>query len=441
MKKLLALMLAAAMVFTLAACGGDPNVGEYEGVQIDIGIGEIMDMDEVFAGDNYIVLEEGGKGTFALEGDEADITWEVDDNDITIEVEGEEGECNGTLEDGVLTIDDFFGEEDLIMVFAKEDAEVPEMKPAGSSSGLSGALGGLGEDAGDGTEEAVAMEGGPAENEAAAQVGASASGFTPQTFTLGEYDVTVVGAESIVDTEGKDGIRVYYDFTNNSTELDSAWVSVSFYLEQEGYELGTTYVSYEDDAPEYGNDSLSIQPGTTIRCVTEYNCKVDGGPITVRIENTWSEVEAVGEMTFDPQALPGRPAQELEIPPITNPTFVADLPDSGPYRDSYEAAILNVEVIENGTAIRVYFDFTNNGEEAISPWAGAMIYVFQDGVPLDTYYPSETVAEDDAMSVQLEPGQTSTVSQCFELRNSNPIEVLLEDSWYGNQLGAIYTFE
>ena len=56
MKKLAAILLALAMLFTLAACGekdndSDPNLGRYEGTTIE-GMGVTMNLSDIYEGEN-----------------------------------------------------------------------------------------------------------------------------------------------------------------------------------------------------------------------------------------------------------------------------------------------------------------------------------------------------------------------------------------------------
>ncbi len=99
----------------------------------------------------------------------------------------------------------------------------------------------------------------------------------PVSGDLGEYHVTILGAEDFVTMEGEPGIRFYYDFTNNSDSPAMAWSSLSVEARQDDYELITAYAEFAMDVPEYSGNSLRIQPGMTIRCVGEYNFKLLGG--------------------------------------------------------------------------------------------------------------------------------------------------------------------
>lgn len=124
MKKLAALLLALVMTLTLAACGGgkgssksNPVVGKYIGETV-LSFDEWVPMDEVYdLGDNYIELKEDGTGCFMLDGDPTTIAWKLDkDGALTLDRDG--SICNCTLEDGLITVNDYFGF-DLQLTFRK----------------------------------------------------------------------------------------------------------------------------------------------------------------------------------------------------------------------------------------------------------------------------------------------------------------------------------
>ena len=127
MKKLTVILLAMIMVFSLAACGGgakdDPNLGKYIGDEINIF--EWTPMEEVYPGDNFIELKADGKGDFTMDGENIEMKWSLDGDKITIVAE--DVESTGTLKDGVLTIDVFFGVE-MPMTFIKEGAKAPDQE-------------------------------------------------------------------------------------------------------------------------------------------------------------------------------------------------------------------------------------------------------------------------------------------------------------------------
>lgn len=123
MKKIIAILLAIAMLLSLAACGGgepDPNAGKYQGISAKA-LGMTMDMSEVYPGETWVELKSGGKGTVMLDGDEFPMKWTLDGEAITITIDGVDSV--GSLADGVLTVD--LMEMGVEMTFLKEGAEMP----------------------------------------------------------------------------------------------------------------------------------------------------------------------------------------------------------------------------------------------------------------------------------------------------------------------------
>lgn len=127
MKKRAALFFALAMILSLAACGGgtveqnDPNQGKYIGQQVYVFDWEPID--EIYEGESYIELNAGGKGTICLDDSSTGMTWKLDGENITLTAEDQD--CTGTLKDGLLTIDNFFGME-MTFTFLKEGVETPD---------------------------------------------------------------------------------------------------------------------------------------------------------------------------------------------------------------------------------------------------------------------------------------------------------------------------
>lgn len=124
MKKIIAILVALVMALSLCACGGggttaDPNVGRYLGDQVNFF--EWEPMSNIYdAGENYLDLLDGGKGTLCLDGDGVDLTWKLDGDQLTMTIETED--ITATLADGTITIEDFLGT-GLGMTFVKEGAE------------------------------------------------------------------------------------------------------------------------------------------------------------------------------------------------------------------------------------------------------------------------------------------------------------------------------
>lgn len=406
MKRTFALILALAMVFCLmAGCGSDnadtgsSKKGAAETVTVEAGkylaVSCVIDGEEYACDSDWLVIEEGGSGALVFEGEEYSMDWTLSGS--TFSFEDQDGSTfEGTYADGV----------------------------------IEGVLDGN-------MEYTFELEGGAKKGEAEAEPAAE-SGFTPVSGSLAGCDVTIVGAELFTDGDDKDAIRVYWDVTNNSDETITPNWDIYTLVEQEGFEMDTTYTW--DDVPEYGNDSRDIQPGVTIRCISEYNCKADGDVITVTLYDYYNEDDKV-VAEFDPANLPGRPAEDWVATPITEPTWVEGLPTEGPVGEGY-VVIDHAEIVpsydEGEEVVRVYFQFTNEGEEETTMWSEVYYKAYQDGIELEIEWPDEDVAEDENMTDYVQPGETLLCSECFAVSSDSPIEIEVYDIWEEDYLGTIY---
>ena len=256
-----------------------------------------------------------------------------------------------------------------------------------------------------------------------------------------ECSIEIVGAEKFVDYNGKDSIRVYYDFTNTGDDICYAYEYLSFDVTQDEYDQYPTSAQWDRAVPEENNCYLNVRPGVTIRCVAEFNMKLTGGPLVMEIYNFWDEDQRF-TVEFDPQNLPGRPPEWKEET-IFNPDWVENYPEYGHIGDYY-VYLDHIEYAESydfEDVLRIVLSFTNNSDEAISfDWA--LIYnAFQNGIQLETAYPSDD-AETEAdrlLYEEVQPGQSATVAVCYYLRDQqNPVEFEVSDYWSNTAIGAEY---
>lgn len=240
-----------------------------------------------------------------------------------------------------------------------------------------------------------------------------------------DIQVAVVGAELFKDPNGKDSIRVYYDFTNCSVEPLSAWLELNVAAEQEGFGLVTT--NSWGEVPEENNSSCDIMPGVTIRCIAEFNCKAEGEPVTVTLARAWESGELTVEL--DPKALSGRPGQR-EIALIENPDWMEGYGEAGVYEEDYYVKIDNAEVVQDYSGdpvLRVYYEFTNNSKEAISFGIEVSVVAMQDGIQVNSTWSHEENSEEDNFFAEVKPGETIRAADCYELRTDSPVTVVLKD--------------
>ena len=125
MKKIIALLLALAMLLSLAACGGsaeeDPNAGKYIGVSAAVG-GFAMAMSDVYPGETWIELKSGGKGDIMLDGDNFPMKWALEGEVFTLTIDGVDSV--GTLNNNAIVID--LMDMGCVMTFRKEGTESVE---------------------------------------------------------------------------------------------------------------------------------------------------------------------------------------------------------------------------------------------------------------------------------------------------------------------------
>ena len=128
LKIAVALLIAAAMLLSLTACGdkGPDVTGKY----ICVGESYGGEYSEPYS-ESWIELKKGGKGTY-FSGFEFNLKWKLDGENFTGTVTflGMEETMEGTLKDGVMEVS--YG--DMKLRFLKEGAEAPQNGTAGSET-------------------------------------------------------------------------------------------------------------------------------------------------------------------------------------------------------------------------------------------------------------------------------------------------------------------
>lgn len=440
MKKLISMLLVLTMVWGLCACGGQkgseslsqdskeaaaataPEVGyfTFESMEMD---GETITRDDLknAGGDPdsmFLILNEDGTGTMVTAGEDVEqLTWKGG----TLTTANET--IPYTLDGDTLTLSG----ESAKMTFTRS-SDTPPAIPDGTASAEP-----------ENSETLEILDGDGDTAEPPMEVSTE-----PVSADLGDYHVTILAAEQFLDTDDKDAIRFYVDFTNNAEEEMSFFFACNVKAYQEGYELVDTFAPYDEYASEEGNNTLDILPGKTIRCVEEYSFKPDGGMLEFTVSEN-SSGESI-TMTFDPSNLPDRPADEFTIEPCGSDEFVAGLSAEGVYNEDYYVSITGCEVVDgwpgDAQVVRIFFDFTNNSQEATSFWSKSSVEVMQDGIQLDYASPSEDAETDENESTEIQPGETISVSSCFALHDTgSPVAVRLYGYLSGGDLGATFNVQ
>ncbi len=433
-KRISILLMAISMLLTLCACGTSnqskvaPEVGYFvfESME-EAGETYTAEYLESFGMDVnafYIVLEDDGTGYLVIPGEDAEaFTWA--DNKL----KSGNDEIPYTIDGDTLTIAD----DNANMSFTRSNEE-PPAKPTLSS-----------DDEESSSEESTSSETSEAVTSQNADDSVKedtvASVTEPTSADLGDYHISILSAEQFTDSNDKDSIRFYFDFTNNSDDVKSFYFACTTEAYQEDYELVETYSDF-DDAPEIGNSYLYILPGVTIRCVAEYNFKPSGGEIKFTITQGYHGDSMT--MTFDPQALTGRPAEDFTIEARNSDQYVENLPSEGVCGEDCYVSITKSEVVDSNKTgekvIRVYFDFTNNSDEENSFYNLFSLNAMQDGIELGTTWSDDYVTEESNIHSDVQPGETITMAKCFTIHDTgSSVAVMLEDFKSDNDLGT--TFE
>ena len=85
---------------------------------------------------------------------------------------------------------------------------------------------------------------------------------------LGDYTVSILNHDILEDYEGNRAIRVYFEFTNNSSDATSFMFAIHTIAFQDGVELELAIVL--DRVTDDDNALKKIKPGTTLTCTSIY---------------------------------------------------------------------------------------------------------------------------------------------------------------------------
>ena len=116
------------LVLSLTACGSkdggdsaDPNLGKYIGADSPPTATSSSAWTRSMMKASYIELKSGGKGVFCLGGDATDIKWALE-SDGSPKLTRDSLESNGTLQNGIITLTDLWGN-NVTITFVKEGGE------------------------------------------------------------------------------------------------------------------------------------------------------------------------------------------------------------------------------------------------------------------------------------------------------------------------------
>lgn len=114
---------------------------------------------------------------------------------------------------------------------------------------------------------------------------------------LGDYHVKILDSSIVNDWEGNKAIRVTYEFTNNGDDSTSADIALYFQAYQNGIELESTFVGYEEEDAERDNAEKSVKTGVTLTCATCFVLS-DESDVEVEVAESISFNDKKLEKTF-----------------------------------------------------------------------------------------------------------------------------------------------
>ena len=179
----------------------------------------------------------------------------------------------------------------------------------------------------------------------------------------GNCTIEFLGAELFTDDDGEQSLRIWFDFTNNTSETRNPWDYLAYDLDiqQGGQDLPQAFCPGDAEISEEYNKKMNIRPGITIRCVDQKKITADGGNVTVLLE-----ADSDVSWELDLNDLPGAPKEPLEANFVSNPSWTNALPLEADYEENYHIRFDSAEVSKDGDgnrALRVTFEFTNNAAE------------------------------------------------------------------------------
>ncbi len=407
------LLLALGGYILVKAFGGNPYVGYWESVAVDVGDGVISedfyDTSVVGALSVQINSDDSAYLASSTNTDVIEGSWMTTENGIAITTPDDT--YTFTYEDKQLIL----SEDGATYYFSQirdHDINNPTIPHGSMADSYS------------------------SDNDSEIEGSVAGSGYVGE----GNYYITVTGAEEFTDIDNEPAIRIYYDFTNNYQDdlSTAAWDALGYSASQDGSYLTETY-SYDDSAAY--NTSYNIRPGVTIQCSSEFKYDPYGGSVDFSVYGYY-EGESSGTVTasYIPGSLPGAPAPYV-IVPVTDPQWTLNIPAEGEL-DNFYVAVNDAELVtdSNGDpAIRIYYEFTNNSDASTSLCNELYAFTYQDGISLDTTYTTEESESDSDYYTEIAPGYTITCSCVYALRNqTSPVEAEVEAYTVATAVGQTY---
>lgn len=356
-----AVIALIALIFAICSGGNgdDAYLGLYEGTSC------VVSGEDLGAEGEWIELKANGKATLCLMEDEFSVKWSLDGENLTVK-QGKDT-YTGTLKDGVITID-FEG---MLYTFVNEKNNKPAtVKP----------------------------------NKTAGEVG---------TWTLTEVisddESSAVSAEDI-DMLSEMGVHSYLELIEDGTGSFSLFGEelVSF-----TWEKGT--LEFEDDTTaeytvENGELRFTMEDMTFVFVPGE---KIDSD---VTLDDIFDETDPSDDKTE-----PNDDEDETEPDDDEDDQQSGGITGTSADWGDYAIEIVGAEKILDGddkTAIRIYYDFTNNSDEITAPCDVVDHLVTQDGYEAKSVYAGYDYMLDDIYDEysSLYPGATRRCVTEFSMK-------------------------
>ena len=232
----------------------------------------------------------------------------------------------------------------------------------------------------------------------------------PTNLTLPNCTASLVGTEAIKTQAGNNALRVYFEITNTSEAILSPFSALEINAEQSGKPLDSDFV-WDQAVPEDAYYGLGVYPGVTLRFSLIY-------PLT-DTSKVQFKVGAPGEDPLLTTSVSPKHTTPPKTPftptPISAPTRVSGLPDSGTIGGQLEVAIKDAKMADG--KLTVSYQLTNHSKAEKSFDMVVETYAYQDGIEL------LPVATDTGDAVA--PGKTTTATITYSLRTQSPVEVTL----------------
>ncbi len=236
-----------------------------------------------------------------------------------------------------------------------------------------------------------------------------------QPVILGDYEMTIRGFEVIKDYQGEDLLKVIYDWKNNSQETRSPFMTFSLKAFQNGVE--TTDSIHMSEDLDLGSGQKDVKAGGVITDV-EDGIGIDdiSQPLTLELSELFSfsdevyeyEIEDLNSLAPILGSVEPNPVGNVTEPQGSDSPFELGVPVTlGKYEVTVKELSLTQDY-EGKPALKIVFDWTNNGDEARAPIWSVSFTGFQDGIETESSVLFADGVDSSVTMKEVKPGATLT---------------------------------